>query len=980
MEIITTYPVDIKSKLIESRRRKLVDAKAIQKIGHKRWYIISKESGINAEIFTALFDAGKKLDLNSNESSSTSEVFINQSYLGEDVYLQIRPELISSGIVMDINAPTQNESFTSSNKNRSSKPKKVANVSKSLKVSKADKIKQDNLMKKVKTDLSNITNPASSSYNTKFIELILVRLMIQCNKLTSKLTTSHKQLKSFTSSKYQDDEEIQKLHKCIETTKNELIELVVGLNKIYVEKKKNPSISTTCLFDFQTWIDFTKKSINFNVIDTIIKRPELIFKTPYDFLLENKQITLYPSQKEILQFVTTNDSFLARVHTMLGAGKTSMVLPLCGWLMHNKKNIKTKIIFCCPNEIVLLEVAHMIFGMGVPFAIVTYTEVEKVGKQPESYSKKYGQGHMPNVKKVSTSILNAIEYEAPKKVYSLKYNWASCIDKDPDAKEKCVLYLCDIFVARLLLEERVNCVKELNLLLEAHRRDPKNYPLTEKRLPQVPDYLFIGDELTKDADSQNGFLVDSGFSLTTELFVDLMKIAPPKIILMSATLPTEDQLPDFYQRIIDANPGMIARSFSSSEAKIGCALVSLSGELYAPHMECKTVNEIRNVLSTIKSNPFIGRFYTFEVLLEMVNSFKQLSLTYPDLTQLFDDPSKANQSNIQQIAYTMLQELINKCCDKTVEKSCMMKKCVGKGVNINTMLTSDIYRFNKGCIVFSSDPVATAIQVYQSNFDNYLGKTDTERNIFKQIRLDIILNKYEKEMDSYNKMKTRIEEKLDDGISKRNKINDKKEQSKLESWKIISHANENKPTWDFPKELQLCTVEHLNKVKCSTRPSLAGFVGPEDIPKDSSVSLEILTMLASGIGVYSTSSPALDDEYLNTVLTLAKKGLLKVIFSDSSIAYGTNLAVADIVIIDEPVKSRNNIIIESIVDMHSMKTIFQMLGRAGRGGNLSYEARIYTTSRDNHLINKIKSYIRGTLNEGIHDEIQNIHRAFEILW
>ena len=57
-----------------------------------------------------------------------------------------------------------------------------------------------------------------------------------------------------------------------------------------------------------------------------------------------------------------------------------------------------------------------------------------------------------------------------------------------------------------------------------------------------------------------------------------------------------------------------------------------------------------------------------------------------------------------------------------------------------------------------------------------------------------------------------------------------------------------------------------------------------------------------------------------------------------------------------------------------------MLGRAGRGGNLSYEARIYTVSTTNNLINMIKSYTNGTLNEENKDEIRNIGRAFDIIW
>ncbi|AYV85622.1 MAG: hypothetical protein Satyrvirus26_11 [Satyrvirus sp.] len=455
-----------------------------------------------------------------------------------------------------------------------------------------------------------------------------------------------------------------------------------------------------------------------------------------------------------------------------------------------------------------------------------------------------------------------------------------------------------------------------------------------------------------------------------------MKIAPPKIILMSATLPTENQLSDLYGNIVKSHPGMVVKSFSSSEAKIGCALISSSGELFAPHIGSKTVDEIKYILSVIRTNPFVGRFYTFEVLLEMVKIFKKFNLTYPDLTIMFDDPSKANQTNIQQIAYSMLEHLISVNSDSTVEQVCIMEKNIGKRINLRTIFTSDIGRFNKGCIVFSSDPVGTAKRIYKENFDDFMkGKQD--RDIFQQVRLDNILENYKRAVDTYKKEETRIMNKKDDGIIKKNKENDKKERKKTEPWQDVSKMEI--PIWEFPKELQICSPDHLARVKCDTNPLLGGLICPEDIPSNSSVSIEILTLLASGIGIYSTESPVLDDNYLKSVITLAKKGLIKFIFSDSSIAYGSNLAVSDIIVIDESV-STYSIETESIVNKHSMKTIFQMLGRAGRGGNLSYEARIYTTSSDDNLANKINSYIRGTLDEGSHDEIRNIRKAYETLW
>jgi hypothetical protein len=82
-----------------------------------------------------------------------------------------------------------------------------------------------------------------------------------------------------------------------------------------------------------------------------------------------------------------------------------------------------------------------------------------------------------------------------------------------------------------------------------------------------------------------------------------MKIAPPKVILMSATLPTITQLPELYNSIVTNHPEMIVKSFVASEAKIGCALISSNGALYAPHITSKTVNEIKIIFSNGLSVP-----------------------------------------------------------------------------------------------------------------------------------------------------------------------------------------------------------------------------------------------------------------------------------------------------------------------------------------------------------------------------------------
>ena len=910
---------DLFHKLKNPKRRMDMDNKfALHYIGHKRWDFISKNiSPDDYQIWLNLYEIGK----NPNPAGHRSNDRSNRSimYCGEDLYLKIRPKLINHKLILGQPITISQNPLT-----------------KEKYVNKGKKIIYENTLKKLEIELNFLLQRISSednnnSWSFKIMELTLVKLMSKCNTICSKIKMLKQTIINETLSRHTNQNEIIDLDEKLSLCRREVVELIVGYNKIIIEKKMNTQISQTCVSDLVAWVDYAKKEVEFNPIDVIIKNPELIFRTIYDGILENRSMGLYQSQKEIFEFVTSVPSYLALVHTMLGSGKTSMILPLCGWLMINRKINKSKILFCCPNEIVILEVARMIYGMGVPFGIVI-----------------------------------------SKKENELIYKWSSFVDKN-NPKDSSILYLCDVFVARQLLEERSKCLKSKELYLNANKKDAHNFPLTENRIPYVPDYIFIGDELTKDADSQVGFQVDSGFSVTTELFIELMKISSPKIILMSATLPTFEQLPKLYQAIVDVNPGMIVKSFTSMESNIGCSLISSSGDIYAPHIGCVSINDIKNILLTIKTNPFIGRFYTIEVLLDMINRFKEFSLPTPDLIELFNDPSQATQTNIQKIAYEMLANLLHDSSKYIIKLVCMAKKSNEKYINLNNIFTTDIHRFNKGCLIFSSDPVSLAIKLYQSNFDKFLNDT-TERNIFEQVRIDIILEKYDKKIDVFEKSIKRIKDKKDPGAIKQNKNNNKKENLVQNTAKIISDMNDKKPTWDFPEELQLCSPKHLSKMKYETT-FASETICPENLPKNTNVSMDILTMLASGIAIYTTTSSALDDDYLNTVLMLAKKGLIKMLFTDNSIAYGTNLSVSNIIIIDDVIDN-----MPSIIDNHSMKTIFQMLGRAGRGGNLSYKANIYTVSTDDKLINMINSYIKQTLDEGNRNEIKNISRAFDAMW
>lgn len=952
----------------ETRQDRLLTAHATARVGKARWDAIAKWRELDDSITKRLYTIGVESNMIRNETDETTVA----ETVGEIVYLELRPELIKKDLIFGECSKNNRQRRKKDPKKKGSgnevKQTRVIKGKKSL--GKVEQIRMKNTLEKIKNEFNQTMNSSIMSddienrvtdFKSRYVEISIIRMILECKRMVNLITESKKNLdyleklrdkyKSKFNRDLSDDEMIE--YETAARINNEftdnIYEMIIGFTKILNEFMTYPNISTSCLDDIKQWMDHAKDLVQFDGRYVIVKSPELIFKTIYDRTLKKKTIGLYQSQQDLFEYVQTNvknkQPFLAVVRTVMGAGKTSTVITLCGWLndyLKSNPSRNTKILYCCPNVIVIDELAQKLFSCGARFGIYIY-EVRN-----------------PHNK-------------------AFRFSWAYTVNSH-DTDASCIIYLCDHFGAKHLLETRKKEQEEYDKYMRFNR----NLNRSDKNAPIVSDYIFIGDELTRDADSRDGFEVQSGFSLTTEIFSEICQLMPHYSILMSATMPMIEEMSsddptnlDLYDKILKSNSNLQMRCFSSTEAKIGCALVSSSGELFFPHMGCKTADDIRRVINVIKCDPIIGKFYTFQVLLVMISKFNEIAIDVPDLSFMIDDPSKATQVNIQNTAIVMLESLYEKD-SSIIEQACSLTKNIGTTISLNKLLTSDIDKLGSTCLVFSTDPIQTAISTYKENFNTFLDKT-SDRDIFEQIRIDKILKDYEDRMKALEKETKRIASKSDKGIIEQNKKNNTKERVKMDMWQRMDVINSNKPRWAFPDKVQIGSINHMKSSGC-TKNDYLSCVTPEDMPSDSNVSDDILTLLASGVGIYSTLCPLLDEPYLRKVIELTNIGKIKVIFTDSSVAYGTNLNVSDIIMVDETTTTPSGDTIESITRKHSIKTIFQMFGRAGRGGNLSYEARIYTTSSDNSLITDIRDYINGTLNEGDRNEIKNIRTSHQVLW
>ena len=116
--------------------------------------------------------------------------------------------------------------------------------------------------------------------------------------------------------------------------------------------------------------------------------------------------------------------------------------------------------------------------------------------------------------------------------------------------------------------------------------------------------------------------------------------------------------------------------------------------------------------------------------------------------------------------------------------------------------------------------------------------------------------------------------------------------------------------------------------------------------------------IALGIGIYNPSQ--MNKSYTDLVLKLAASGSLYYLISDDSISYGTNYPF-------------ENIIVDSFMKEHSVKTIFQLFARAGRPGK-SWKANIYV---HDDVIEKLNEHVLSKIKETnyIDIEVYNFNKA-----
>ena len=132
---------------------------------------------------------------------------------------------------------------------------------------------------------------------------------------------------------------------------------------------------------------------------------------------------------------------------------------------------------------------------------------------------------------------------------------------------------------------------------------------------------------------------------------DLLRLAPPVTVLMSATLPTLDEMRGITGAFRARFEGAEFLNVESSRLASPCTIVDAKGTAYAPHQIIRA--PARDLRRTVEENTHVLRFYSpraLQCLLDDISSFS------PALRQQHeDDNNDANGDNDYQAAQDMIR-------------------------------------------------------------------------------------------------------------------------------------------------------------------------------------------------------------------------------------------------------------------------------------------------------------------------------------
>jgi hypothetical protein len=478
-------------------------------------------------------------------------------------------------------------------------------------------------------------------------------------------------------------------------------------------------------------------------------------------------------------------------------------------------------------------------------------------------------------------------------------------------------------------------------------------------------YIVFHDEPTVGADVIG--------SSSLEQNVEMMTCPSKWTIWSSATLPPREKMSRFIDIVQSRFPSVKVEYVYSNKIQIGCDIYTYNGDVVVPHLGCKTREELATTIQKIKGNPFLGRPYTPNVVetiwLLMVNHKIR---DIPNIGVLFEDVDNLTADKVREIAMTLLEILstqpdavIESICESPITAHRLLKAAPEAAASTDDLFdweeekkpeclvtnrlvfehlgTTEAHKFLLQTLIATADPLNFAI----TSFNDLLGYIKSEVRSIKKL-----YSVYEKELSLWQAQYDRIEKDVAAAAKQRDRDAPRLGSADDEISRRQQAMVEIKPTLSFPKDLQVNTLEHIQRFARGTNVVInpqsvrAAIITTNiDTPPDKyksdrqsesaridvnkmNVPEEVLFLLFAGIGIYAPSCKHLNSGYLSTVLAMAKEGKLAFLVCDSTICYGTNYPV------------NRTVTLPDFAMLHSTNTLQQYMSRAGRVGQ-SWIAEAY---------------------------------------
>ena len=774
-----------------------------------------------------------------------------------------------------------------------------------------------------------------------------------------------------------------------EIYQEEIEELLIACKKIIFNLKKNDNefekicnidkfeiiLCDRFIIDFEYKIKELLKICDIKLFEIANKRPKLIFDTKYDCAISSIKLKPYDTQIEFMDIIKNNmynEGFLIYMRVLTGLGKTSLITSVCNYVNKNKF-YNTKVIFCCSDmlETVRIQVAKLMFNFNIKFGIGTGIKNNDPTKEP-SYQ-------------IKTS-----------------YNCGKINDNDSGNKDLstnlkklklCDMIICDYITTYLLLKENkyeyilffdepTIKIKNSNVLEYLSRilyYAPSRFILTSTTLPQRHEIINFENYFKNKYKDSKVFDIISNKVLTSctlktfddeiitphiycnnkeELYeyVNKIKYFPLLGKFYSLTFLMNlnnfmkqynlninlENIESFDQENIMENILILIINVCDNDCvdfelfkNIKCIEINENkfyNDIMTPHVYCNNRNELLEF--KINLFPIFGKYYSFTYLKNLNKFMEQYKL----------DLKNCNEEDIYENMLILITRVCdNECVDFKLFKNinCIdtinkKNKKIKENNNYKSMnffkldhsklLTSHAFKFF-GCTLIATEKPTEYVNNY---FKDVLDKIKIKLKI-KSMN-DMLLD-YKKSISLIDAQVADIEKNMEndtDGVKD----------------EIIEKIYNKKKKFPFPNVLKINSEEHIESfskyVKTYDRSLLRESFHCEDIDiTQFSVNDEIKMLLYMNVGVYCNS---LDSNYTDKVLELLNENKLSYIICSENFCYGANFAINKIIITD------------SIGDILSLNSIFQLIGRTSRVSK-SYCGETYI---ENKTMERIVNFFKNT--------------------